>query len=483
MSQREVAVGEGLPGHEMSQAELERAPALHGARERAGLLARWPSDVFRRRLLGGADVVAALIGLAAAGASLTALAWSPVLIPLWLLAAKLLGLYDQDHRSIRHLTVDELSGLAAWALICTGLVAAEFGILGEGLSTVDAVTAVLAAFISVFTLRALVRRACRALLPPARTVLVGEGPLADMMLRKLTLFPDMHLDLVGRLPTAVLDSMPESNGAVNDMVSDLDQVLVAADQTNPAAIEKLATACRAHSVKLSVVSPLRGRSSPALHMTQVGDLAVFEFNTWDVSRSTGLLKRAFDLACAAGGLVLFAPLFPLIALAIRLDTPGPVFYRQRRAGRDGEPFRMFKFRSMVNDAEERLGEVVDIQALSEPAFKVKHDPRVTRVGRVLRKFSLDELPQLWNVLRSEMSIVGPRPEQLEIVELYGPEHLFRLDVKPGMTGPMQVYGRGELTFDERLAVELDYVQNLSFARDLRILALTLPRVASGNGAY
>jgi exopolysaccharide biosynthesis polyprenyl glycosylphosphotransferase len=483
LNQREAAVGEGLPGHEASQVELERAPVRSAASGRAGLLVRWPSDVFRRRLLGGADVLAAFLGLAAAGASWTALAWSPLLVPFWLLAAKLLGLYDRDHRSIRHLTVDELPGLAAWALLCTGLAAAEFSLLGEHLSTLGAVTGTAIGFAAVFTLRAVARRACRELLPPARTILVGDGPLGEMMLRKLKLFPDLHLDLTGRLPTAVLNAMPESNGAVNDLVSGLDQVIVAADETDPAAIEKLATACRAHDVKLSVVSPLRGRSSPALHMTQVGDLAVFEFNTWAVSRSTVLLKRAFDLAFAAGSLVLLAPLLPVIAIAIRLDTPGPIFYSQRRAGRDGRPFRMFKFRSMVHDAEERLGEVVDIQSLSEPAFKVKHDPRVTRVGRVLRKFSLDELPQLWNVLRSEMSIVGPRPEQLEIVEMYGPEHLFRLDVKPGMTGPMQVYGRGELTFEERLAVELDYVQNLSFARDLRILALTVPRVANGNGAY
>ena len=124
-----------------------------------------------------------------------------------------------------------------------------------------------------------------------------------------------------------------------------------------------------------------------------------------------------------------------------------------------------------------------LQELPEPMFKFRRDPRVTRVGRVLRRLSLDELPQLWNLLRGEMSLVGPRPEQLELVQRYSPEHRFRLEVKPGLTGPMQVHGRGELTFDERLAVELDYVENLSLGRDLRILALTPGQRDRGTGAF
>jgi lipopolysaccharide/colanic/teichoic acid biosynthesis glycosyltransferase len=144
---------------------------------------------------------------------------------------------------------------------------------------------------------------------------------------------------------------------------------------------------------------------------------------------------------------------------------------------------MIKLRTMVADAENALSDVVVLDELPEPMFKLQADPRVTRVGRVLRRFSLDELPQLFNVLRGEMSIVGPRPEQVELVERYSPEHRFRLQVKPGMTGPMQVFGRGDLDFAERLAVEFDYVENVSLARDLRILMQTLPVVLRGDGAY
>jgi lipopolysaccharide/colanic/teichoic acid biosynthesis glycosyltransferase len=144
---------------------------------------------------------------------------------------------------------------------------------------------------------------------------------------------------------------------------------------------------------------------------------------------------------------------------------------------------MYKFRTMAIDAEERLDEVVSLEELNEPMFKLRRDPRVTRFGRLLRRLSLDELPQLFNVLKGDMSIVGPRPEQLELVERYEPQHLFRLDVKPGVTGPMQVCGRGELTFAERLAVEQDYIEHMTLARDLRILLLTIPVIWRGTGAF
>jgi lipopolysaccharide/colanic/teichoic acid biosynthesis glycosyltransferase len=144
---------------------------------------------------------------------------------------------------------------------------------------------------------------------------------------------------------------------------------------------------------------------------------------------------------------------------------------------------MYKFRTMVSDAEARLSEVISLDDLRDPMFKLPHDPRVTRVGRLLRRTSLDELPQLINVLKGDMSLVGPRPEQVELVDRYRPEHRFRLDVKPGITGPMQVYGRGALSFDERLALEREYIENLSLGRDLHLLALTLAAVAGGKGAF
>jgi exopolysaccharide biosynthesis polyprenyl glycosylphosphotransferase len=219
-----------------------------------------------------------------------------------------------------------------------------------------------------------------------------------------------------------------------------------------------------------------------VQMNHIVDLPVLEYRTWNIPRSTLMIKRALDIAVSAIALVLFLPIAALIALAIKLDSHGPVFFSQIRAGRDQRPFRMYKFRTMVADAEERLQEIVPFDKLKEPMFKLQNDPRITRVGRLLRRSSLDEMPQLFNVLKGEMSLVGPRPEQFDLVERYSPEHLFRLSVKPGMTGPMQVNGRGVLTFDERLSIERTYIENLSLAADLRILVLTVGAVFGGRGA-
>jgi lipopolysaccharide/colanic/teichoic acid biosynthesis glycosyltransferase len=202
-----------------------------------------------------------------------------------------------------------------------------------------------------------------------------------------------------------------------------------------------------------------------------------------MSRSTLMLKRLIDVVAAATGLIVLSPVLILTALAIRLDSRGSVVFAQVRAGLGGRPFRMYKFRTMVFKAESMLEDVVALDALREPVFKLRDDPRVTRIGRIIRRTSLDELPQLVNVLKGDMSLVGPRPEQVELVERYTREERIRLAVKPGMTGPMQVFGRGQLTFEERLTLERDYVENLSLGRDLRILALTLPAVIAGDGAF
>jgi lipopolysaccharide/colanic/teichoic acid biosynthesis glycosyltransferase len=248
-------------------------------------------------------------------------------------------------------------------------------------------------------------------------------------------------------------------------------------------ISGLVTACRAQEVKLSVVSPLRGRAGAVPRLSEVADLPVLEYDTRDVSRSTMLIKRVVDVVAATALLIITIPLIPVIALAIVLDSRGPVLFMQTRAGMGGRPFRMYKLRTMRRGADAMLADLVRIEDLQEPAFKFRRDPRVTRVGRLLRRFSIDELPQLLNVLRGDMSIVGPRPEQIDLVRRYRPEHRFRLAVKPGMTGPMQVFGRGALSFPERLAVELDYVENLSLSRDLRILFQTPAAIFRGTGAY
>jgi lipopolysaccharide/colanic/teichoic acid biosynthesis glycosyltransferase/glycosyltransferase involved in cell wall biosynthesis len=193
-------------------------------------------------------------------------------------------------------------------------------------------------------------------------------------------------------------------------------------------------------------------------------------------------KRMLDITGALVGLVVALVLGPWIALAIKLDSPGPIFFRQERIGQAGRPFTMVKFRSMDAGAEEKLASLVDIDQLPEPAFKLADDPRVTAVGRFLRRWSLDELPQFWNVLKGEMSLVGPRPEESRLVTAYNDWHRRRLAVKPGMSGPMQVNGRADLSLDARVRLEVAYIENYSLWTDLSLLWHTIPNVLGGKGA-
>jgi lipopolysaccharide/colanic/teichoic acid biosynthesis glycosyltransferase len=198
-----------------------------------------------------------------------------------------------------------------------------------------------------------------------------------------------------------------------------------------------------------------------------------------------MMKRIMDLLGSIIGLIVAAPLLAILAAAIKLDSPGPVFFVQRRAGENGRPFRLVKLRTMVEGADEMVVEAPESADAKGPlvaTVKRRDDPRVTRVGRFLRRASLDELPQLWNVLKGEMSLVGPRPEELCVVRRYGDWHRQRLAVKPGLTGPMQVNGRADLSLDERVELELEYLRHYSLWRDLRLLARTVEAVISGRGA-
>jgi len=196
-----------------------------------------------------------------------------------------------------------------------------------------------------------------------------------------------------------------------------------------------------------------------------------------------VVKRLMDIVGGAIGLLISLPVILIAGVAIKLDSPGPVIFRQQRAGEGGKPFTVYKLRTMYQDAEQRVHEVLKHNPLDGPVYKIPNDPRVTRVGRFLRRWSLDELPQFWNVLKGDMSLVGPRPEELWVVEQYSDHERQRLLVKPGLTGPMQVNGRGKLDMKARLALELDYIQNYSLWKDLLILLRTFHAVWRGEGAY
>ena len=195
-----------------------------------------------------------------------------------------------------------------------------------------------------------------------------------------------------------------------------------------------------------------------------------------------LLKRLLDLVGGAVGSLITALLFPFIAWAIKWEDGGEIFFRQTRIGQRGRPFTVYKFRSMRMSAEQELASLVDINTLEQPAFKLKDDPRVTKIGRFLRRWSLDELPQFYNVLIGDMSLIGPRPEETRLVARYNDYQRRRLAIKPGLSGPMQVSGRGDLPFAERIALEIAYIEQYSIWQDLLLLLHTIPAVISGKGA-
>ncbi|NPV48023.1 MAG: exopolysaccharide biosynthesis polyprenyl glycosylphosphotransferase [Armatimonadetes bacterium] len=194
-------------------------------------------------------------------------------------------------------------------------------------------------------------------------------------------------------------------------------------------------------------------------------------------------KRVLDVIGAVAGLVLLAPLMLLVALAIKLESRGPVFFCQRRLGQGGVPFRFYKFRSMTVGAEQARCELEQCNEVSGPVFKMRQDPRTTRVGRFIRRASIDEMPQLWNVLRGDMSLVGPRPPLPDEVACYEQWQRERLAVRPGLTCIWQVSGRSDVPFEEWVRMDIEYVRTRSFWLDLKLLALTVPAVLSGRGAY
>lgn len=194
-------------------------------------------------------------------------------------------------------------------------------------------------------------------------------------------------------------------------------------------------------------------------------------------------KRVLDVLVALLALPFALPVVAVAAVLIQLDSPGPVFHRAIRVGRGGRKFTFLKLRSMQRDAEELRGLLLHLNQAHGPAFKLHNDPRVTRVGKILRKTSLDELPQLWHVLTGDMSLVGPRPPFPEEVEKYEPWMLKRLSVRPGLTCLWQIRGRSDLSFDEWMRLDIEYVDRCSFPLDLKILLLTVPAVLSARGAY
>jgi exopolysaccharide biosynthesis polyprenyl glycosylphosphotransferase len=414
--------------------------------------------------------------------------------PVWILVLKLHGLYDNDHRRIRHSTLDELSSLVSAAAFGTLALDGLLALSPVGpLAAPSAIGVGLGALTGTFASRAVLRFFWHRLAGVATGLVIGPAPAVAVVARRIATHPETRLRLVGYLaPRGEAGQEAAGNlprlGTVDDIArvareEQVERVIVTEQEMSEPAAERLIEECKAAGLALTFLPQHFGLLGPGIELNRLAELPVLDFRFSDPPRSTEALKRAMDVTISALMLALLSPILLLSAVLILLDTGRPVLFRQRRAGKDGRLFTVLKFRTMVHEAEEQLRELVDLEKLDEPAFKIADDPRVTRAGRILRRFSLDELPQFVNVLRGEMSLVGPRPEEEAVVALYDERQRIRLAVKPGMTGPMQVYGRGELTFEERLAMERDYLDNISVAGDLAILLRTPAAIFRGEGSH
>lgn len=331
-----------------------------------------------------------------------------------------------------------------------------------------------------------------------RVLVVGSGETARSIIRTLLARPDLGFLAIGYLD----DGIGENNiglGRIPHLGSyeDLDAVLAANGPMHSVFIAvppemhrdimTMLQTCQQHDVGVRVVPDLLQLSLSRVEFTNMAgipllgmrDIAAFG----NISPTGEVLKRLLDLTMIAILAIPTLIVTGLLAIAIRLDSPGAVFYASDRVGRNGQLFQMYKFRSMIVGADQKKEELMTLNEADGPLFKIKDDPRLTNVGRFIRRLSLDELPQLYNVLLGEMSLVGPRPPLPEEVAQYKPWHMQRLAVVGGLTGLWQVSGRSDLTFDELCLLDIYYIENWSLGLDLRIMLQTIPYVVAARGAY
>jgi exopolysaccharide biosynthesis polyprenyl glycosylphosphotransferase len=314
-------------------------------------------------------------------------------------------------------------------------------------------------------------------------LIVGAGQLGRRIANYLAQHPEMNGSVCGFLD----DRKPLGNGIVG-RTSDLaelartgfvDEVILAAPHDRDLTLRVL---CAARRLRLDVkMAPDLFGCEPTRESQAIGSIPLISLHEEELPVRGLLVKRVLDVAAATIALILLAPALVLIAILIKLGSPGPVLYTAPRAGRKGKPFHCYKFRTMVKDADDLKEKLRKRNQRSGPFFKITHDPRITRIGRFLRRYSLDELPQLLNVLKGEMSLVGPRPHPLDDVSAYAIEHLPRLDVIPGMTGLWQVTARRDPSFQNGMNLDIEYIHCWSLGMDMRILLKTAGAVLRGSG--
>jgi exopolysaccharide biosynthesis polyprenyl glycosylphosphotransferase len=452
-------------------------------------------DFLTRRLLAVADTFGIVIAMGAASLSvgirelpLGLVLLSLPTLPVWLIIFKLYGLYDRDIKRISHATLDDLPWLFH-ALLIGGLLFWVYLKVSpyHQLTLDEALWFGATAMVAVSGLRFLVRRAVLSALGPERVLIAGVSAVTGPLLRKIRDHPEYGLEPIGLIgpeastpyvglpllgPPKQLERVASSHAAER-------VIICRADFTDDEVLEMM-QACQASALKVSLLPDTVDALGPSVEIDEVEGVTVLGVNPAVLSRTSRLIKRSFDLVVAGLLLLLALPVLMVAAIAIKIDSRGSVLFTQERIGKAGRRFRLLKLRTMVADAEHRRAGLLS-ESADDNWLHLENDPRITRVGRLLRQFSVDELPQLWNVIRGEMSLVGPRPLIEEEDARIGGVMRGRLDLTPGITGFWQVLGRTNIPFDEMVKLDYLYVTNWSLWFDVRLLARTLPAVVKRRG--
>jgi exopolysaccharide biosynthesis polyprenyl glycosylphosphotransferase len=448
----------------------------------------------QRRLLVGADIVATLLAFVLAVAVLGNDAvgvYMLLAIPMIVVVCKLGGLYDRDEFLLSKTTLDEapkLFRVAALFTLITFLVGDGFvqGHLGRD----QAAALWLILFVSMVVLRWGARGLARFVSPPERCLILANGEAAQWLSTKLERSHRTNVEVVGRIPLSPEDSSHGSVprlGSIDDLEALLDEygverALVARGRGDgDHNVLRAIRVVKRLGVQLSVLPRPFEVVGAAVEFDDVEGATLLGVRRHGLTRSSRLLKRAFDFTGATLGLIVLAPLMAILAIAIKLDSRGPVFFRQPRMGMDDRSFRIFKFRTMVADADAQRAGLADRKEAWTGLFKIEDDPRITRIGSFLRRTSLDELPQLLNVIKGDMSLVGPRPLVLDEDSQIEGWQRHRLMLPPGATGMWQVLGSARIPMSEMVKIDYLYGANWSLWLDVKIILRTIPFVLGRRG--
>jgi exopolysaccharide biosynthesis polyprenyl glycosylphosphotransferase len=451
-------------------------------------------DALLRRMLLLADIAAVLgaflltVELSSRSLQLT---WAAVAgLPILLLGAKLTGLYDRDEALLHKTTLDEAPRLFQVATLCALVTWLAGGLILAG--SLDRREA-LFLWIALSLLLMLVRAGARALAlwmaPVERCLFIGDESSAKAVRAKLSGHSGVKAELVAHVEMEQVSSWSTDNCSqgrlteIRELAKTLDvhRAILAPRSADAGEMLDLVRTLKAVGVRVSVLPRLLEVVGSSVEFDDLHGMTMMGVRRFDLTRSSAAVKRAFDLIGVSVGLLAVLPWLLLIVLAIKLDSRGPVLFRQLRVGRRGQRFYVFKFRTMVPEAEALKDSLRDRNEAQEGLFKIAEDPRVTRVGRFLRKTALDELPQLLNILRGEMSLVGPRPLVIEEDERIEGWHRQRLELLPGMTGHWQILGPARVPLREMVAIDYLYVANWSLWTDVKILLRTVPHVIGRRG--